>query len=343
MMVIDGGFGEGGGQILRTALSMSLLTLKPFQIENIRRNRSTPGLAPQHLVCVRSARDVSLADVEGDSIGSGTVQFLPRAVRAGSYRSIISTAGATSLVLQTLLPPLSLAGGQSSLEVFGGTHVPWSPSADFLLRVYLPALRIAGFRCDLELVRAGFYPKGGGAIRARIRPPESLTPTNFTGGRGERSLSGIASVSGLPKSIAERMRDETRTRLARESFTIDDFPVVVRDAPSPGAFVGLVAVGQNSLAGAFTLAQKGKPAEKVVVEPVARMCDYLHSRVGVDDLLADQLVVPLASLNIPARWSTTCVTKHLFTNVQVVNTFLPGRVCLNGELGSSGFVEIVPT
>ncbi|GAG32979.1 unnamed protein product, partial [marine sediment metagenome] len=167
---IDGTFGEGGGQVLRTSLSLSLVTGRPLQITNIRGGRSRPGLRKQHLVCVQAARQICGAETSGDALGSKELTFVPGPVRAGRYRFEIASAGSTTLVAQTLLPALSLAGGPSQVTITGGTHNSWAPPFDFVAEVFLPAVARMGFRSEAALHRHGFYPAGGGEIAVSVEP-----------------------------------------------------------------------------------------------------------------------------------------------------------------------------
>lgn len=342
MMVLDGSFGEGGGQILRTSLLLACVTGRAFRIEKIRANRSKPGLAAQHLACVRAARDISLADVTGDAIGAAEVTFVPRAVRAGKYQFVIPTAGSAMLLFQTIATPLSLAGAHSELELGGGTHVPWSPCFDYVRDVYAPALADAGYRIEMTLARAGFYPKGGGRVEVRVAPIKGPLPVNISHRGGSCSFSAMASVSGLPLSVADRESRVLREMLEEAGATIGAVRVGERDAQSPGNVAGLVLEGGGARAGFFPLGRKGKPAEKVAAEVGDEAIAYVRSGCGVDAHLADQWVVPLAAANVEARYTTPSVTGHLRTNVDVVNAFLPGRVRLSCTTNGVGVVEIVP-
>lgn len=340
MMVLDGSFGEGGGQIMRTALSLSCVTGRAFRIENVRANRSNPGLAAQHLACLRATRDISLADVEGDAMGATEVTFVPRAVRAGKYRFVIETAGSAMLLFQTVLTPLSLAEARSELELVGGTHVPWSPCFDYVDDVYLPALADAGYRAGMTLSRAGFYPKGGGRVEAQVDPIKGTRPVDLSQRAGAGAFRGMAWVSRLPASIAHRECTAMQKKLEQAGVGTGAFHVEERDAQSPGNAAGLVLEGAGGRAGFFALGKKGKSAENVAAEAADEAIAYIGGKCGVDAHLADQLVVPLAAANAQARYTTSSVTDHLRTNVEVVNAFLPGRVKLSRTSSGAGVVEI---
>ena len=342
MMVLDGSFGEGGGQILRTALALSCVTGRPFRIERIRANRSNPGLAPQHLACVRAAREIALADVEGDRLAATELTFRPRAVRCGRYEWKIPTAGAATLVLQTVLAPLSLASGKSTIEITGGTHVPWSPCFEYVRHVYLPVVGKAGLRCRIELAKAGYYPKGGGRLRAEVLPRADAPPLSMERRGDMISLFAMASTSGLPASIAQRECERARELLGHHGIALEQFVVEERESRSPGNVFGLVAEAAGGRAGSFALGEKGVPAEKIAARAVREMLAYLGSGCAVDAHLADQLVTPLAAFDATAQYSTPEVTEHLRTNVEVVRAFLPGRVHLEGARDAPGMVTVTP-
>ena len=206
MIEIDGSLGEGGGQILRTALSFSCHLNKPFRIFKIRAKRKNPGLMHQHITCVRAAQLIAGAEVRGDSIGSSEFIFIPREVKSGHYNFDIGTAGSTSLVLQTVLLPLCFADCESSIKITGGTHVPWSPPFHYLQDVFLPFLKTAGIDVYLDIEKWGFYPKGGGLIKATIKPIKSLMPINIEQRGIISALKGLSAVANLPLSIAERQK-----------------------------------------------------------------------------------------------------------------------------------------
>ncbi|MGE5892852.1 MAG: RNA 3'-terminal phosphate cyclase, partial [bacterium] len=211
MIEIDGSSGEGGGQILRTALGLSAALQKPFRIFNIRINRKKPGLMPQHLMAVRAMKIISGATVTGDSPGSMELMFRPARVKPGAYTFDIGTAGSTSLLLQALLPPLVFADESSSLVLKGGTHVPFSPPFHYISAVFLPVLNRLGIGLTAAIEHYGFYPQGGGSISVSISPqrnPRGLTMRE----RGVvREITGISGVGNLPLTIAER-----QARAARE-------------------------------------------------------------------------------------------------------------------------------
>jgi len=248
-VVIDGSLGEGGGQILRSSLSLSLATGKPFRIENIRANRKKPGLLRQHLTAVLAAAEVGAGEVEGASLGSRALTFVPGKVRPGDYRFAIGTAGSGTLVLQTILPALMTASGASRIVIEGGTHNPAAPPFDFVARCFLPLIDQMGPKIKVELQRYGFYPAGGGRFTVEIAPCTELRPLALDE-RGE--ITGrrvIAVIANLPYHIARRELDTAGRLLEWQSDHL--FCEDTKNSVSPGNLV-MVEVTSNLLTEIFT-------------------------------------------------------------------------------------------
>jgi RNA 3'-terminal phosphate cyclase (ATP) len=320
VLVVDGAVGEGGGQILRTALGLSLVTGTPFTIERIRAGRQKPGLLRQHLTAVEAARRVGEAEVEGATLGSQRVVFEPRRVRPGRHTFAVGTAGSATLVLQTVLPALLVASEPSTIDLEGGTHNPWAPPFDFLARTFLPLVGRMGPRVTATLERAGFYPAGGGRFTVRIEPVPALAPLELTD-RGEvRSIVARATVAGgLAESIAERELAVVRERLGLDR--VDARVVQENDSLGPGNVV-TVDVESEHVTEVFTgFGERGVRAE-AVAERVARdVARYLHARVPVGEHLADQLLIPLA-LAGGGAFTTLDLSSHATTNLGSVRAFL---------------------
>ncbi len=336
---LDGSRGEGGGQILRTALTLSMTSGRAFRMKNIRSKRKKPGLMRQHLTCVLAAQRVCGARVEGAELRSGELTFEPGPICGGDYRFAIGSAGSTTLVLQTLLPALLLAGDASSVEIEGGTHNEMAPSADFLERSYLPVLRRMGARVEFELVRHGFFPAGGGCVRARVQPCGGLTPIELIE-RGEiESTRGTAMVAGLSGEIALR-----ELAVLKKKLTLSDDTVEIRqldDELGPGNVVS-VEVEARGLRSVFTgFGRRGRSAESVASGVVDEVREYLGYGAAVEKHLADQLLVPMAIAR-GGVFSTGPLSMHSVTNIETVSAFGIASIGVQ-ETGRINTVRLQPT
>lgn len=333
--------GEGGGQVLRSALVLSTITGKAFRMENIRAGRKKPGLAAQHLACVHGAARISNARITGDRAGSGEVSFAPQRVRPGQYSFRIRTAGSAALLAQTVALPLALAGEASRLTLGGGTHVPWSPTVGYIADVWAPALDALGLRFSTELTKAGYYPKGGGELELTV--PPARRPLMPLDAEARASLHGLAAritISRLPEEVARRCRERADALLAANGL-FAEWEILRLPAASPGVCLELVANFGLLSAGFSALGERGKPAGKLAEEAVAALAGFLASGAAVDAHLADQLVVPLALTPGESRFSTNKLTSHLLTVVEVVGLFLPEvAVRAEGQPGGPGTVYV---
>jgi RNA 3'-terminal phosphate cyclase (ATP) len=339
MLEIDGSQGEGGGQVLRSALTLSLLTGKPFELKSIRARRPKPGLAAQHLAAVNAAATIGSAVVGGAKLRSRRLTFRPGRIRSGNYRFEIGTAGSAPLLLQAILPPLWEVGDSSTVQVGGGTHVPWSPCYHYLEWAWLFFLEKIGLQIGLELERAGFYPRGGGSLRARVLPSGRPRPLVLVD-RGELlRIRGLSAVAKLDRSIAERQRRRAYARL--EGRSIDSNIEVARlEAASPGSVLVLLAEFENSRACFFALGARGKRAERVADEAVDELQDFLRGDGAVDPYLADQLIVPLALAEGRSQFTTSRLSRHLATNAAVVRDFLSVEIQLEELETGAGRVVV---
>ena len=319
MIVIDGSEGEGGGQVLRTALALSALTAQPFRVERLRARRARPGLRRQHLTAVRAAARISGARVEGAALDSAELTFRPGPVRPGEYDFDVGTAGSTTLVLQTVLPALCLAGGPSRIVLSGGTHNPLAPSFDFLAECFLPVVERMGPGVSATLERPGFFPAGGGRLSVEIEPCERLSPMELEDRGPIRARRARAWVSALPTHIGRRELD-TAARLLDippDGLRLEE----VRDAAGPGNAL-TVAFETEALTEVFCgFGRRGLPAE-AVAEGVAREARaWLDAGAPVGRHLADQLLLPLA-LAGGGSFRTLEPTQHARTNAEVISRFL---------------------
>lgn len=317
---IDGAQGEGGGQILRTSLSLSLVTGKPFRIDNIRAGREKPGLLRQHLTAVLAAAEVGGAQVEGAALGSTALSFAPGRAKPGEYRFAVGTAGSGTLVFQTILPALVLASAPSKVTIEGGTHNHAAPPYDFLARTFLPLLGRMGPKIRMQFDRYGFYPAGGGRFSAEIQPVRRLEPIEI-GARGEiASRRVIAIAANLPRHIANR---EAETAAAMLNWAPDTHAVeVTRESAGPGNVV-MVEIGSPEVTEIFTaFGRIGVSAENVANSVAREAREYLASTAAAGEHLTDQLLLPMA-LSGGGSFTAVKLNLHARTNMDVIAKFLP--------------------
>ncbi len=325
MLKIDGSNGEGGGQILRSALGLSLVTGKAFEIERIRHGRPQAGLKRQHLAAVHAACEVGAAEVEGAEVGSSRCVFVPRGVRPGAYAFSIGSAGSTTLVLQTVLPALITADGPSQIRVAGGTHNPAAPPFDFFARTYLPCLNRMGPQVAATLLRYGFVPAGGGEVQVSVTPTAQLRGFELLDRGPLLRAAARALVSQLPVTIAHRELQTVADALGWHGEQLRAEHVA---SPGPGnvLLLELEFAAVTEIVTAF--GRRGTPAEQVAKQAVREARHYLEGTAPVGTHLADQLVLLLA-LAGEGRFRTLKPSLHLQTNVDVIHMFLDVRVRLN--------------
>jgi RNA 3'-terminal phosphate cyclase (ATP) len=406
MIEIDGSYGEGGGQILRTALSLSCLFKKPFRIFNIRKGRKKPGLMPQHLTCVRAAQLLSNAEVKGDQTGSTELLFLPGEVKGGDFFFDIGTAGSTSLVLQALIPALVFSRGveipfkdsmenenppqspfakgglrgitgkvgdggllkqKSTITLKGGTHVHFSPCFHYFAGVFANFLKKIGIEIRLTIESYGFYPKGGGKVRAEIFPAKHVKPLNVMERGNILRLSGYSGVGNLPLSIAERQKKALVERIYSSNIAIPfqpsidngqhppqslldkgglrgvlpvDIELLSVPTPGQGTFIFLQSESENSTAGFTSLGERGKRAEAVGEDAAMEFLTYYYTNAALDPHISDQIVLYLSICREESSFTTSCITQHLMTNLWVIGLFHEFRYSIEGEIGKPGIVRI---
>jgi RNA 3'-terminal phosphate cyclase (ATP) len=340
MIEIDGSFGEGGGQILRTSLALALVTGKAFHLRNVRARRPKPGLQPQHLMSVRAAATIGKAEVRGATLKSQDLVFEPGPVSAGRYHFAIGTAGATGLVLHTVYLPLALRGdGPTELVLEGGTHVSTSPCFHFLDSTWRAYLEAVGLSIKLKLVRPGFYPRGGGRVDVHIQPAPKVGGLKLLERGPVKKVAGLSAVASLPEEIGKRQARRATNRLRSLGL-----PVAIREeswASGPGTVLALELDTAPAPTLFFGLGARGKPAERVADEAADQAIAYLNAApAAVDSHSADQIVLPLALADGPSEFSVACVTQHLLTNIAVIQQFVErGITCSAGE-GCSGTICI---
>lgn len=316
---IDGSMGEGGGQILRSALALSLVTARPVRIVNIRQGRRKPGLLRQHLTAVKAAGEISRARVEGATLGSTGLTFFPGTVTPGEYRFRVGTAGSATLVLQTVLPALFTTSGPSILHLEGGTHNPFAPPFDFLEKAFLPCVRQMGPQVYAALERPGFYPAGGGRFQVTIEPVECLKRIEIMERGAIRRKEARALVAHLPRSIGDREIKKVREMLSwdRDSLRVEE----VTDSDGPGNVLTLEIESEN-ITEVFTgFGERGVAADLVARRVAGEARRYLTGGVPVGEYLADQLLLPMAVAGGGA-FRTLKPSRHTTTNLEVIRSFL---------------------
>jgi RNA 3'-terminal phosphate cyclase (ATP) len=337
MLMINGALGEGGGQVLRTSLALSAVTGKTFCIERIRGNRRKPGLLRQHLTAVKALAQICGARVTGAELGSHALRFEPSAVKHGEYHFAVGTAGSATLVFQTVLPALLMAKGTSRIAFEGGTHNPMAPPFDFIAQTFLPLLHRMGATVSAELVRAGFYPAGGGRFEVHIEGGATLQPLEIMTRGDVHGVRIKAVVSQLPDKVAIREANALAAALA-------DFPIDVGTArvesPGPGN-VASVTVRSTALTETFTaFGDIGVRAEAVAHRLAGEVRGYLQSEAPVGEHLADQLLIPCA-LAGGGAFRTTEPSLHTRTNAEVIEMFLPVKIEFEECAGQGWTAQVV--
>jgi RNA 3'-terminal phosphate cyclase (ATP) len=329
-LVIDGARGEGGGQIVRSACTLSILTGTPVRVVNVRARRAKPGLARQHMTAVLAAARICAGEARGATLRSREIELWPGQVTPGRYLFPINSAGATSLVLQTLLLPLALAEGPSVVTLEGGTHNTKAPPFEFLERAYLPLVRrMAGERLvEIEIERCGFYPAGGGKVRLRFEPATSLGGLTLLERGAALERRATASVWYLPRHIAERELAVVERELGWTGAALE---VVTRDDSfGPGNLLSLAITSEHVTEIITGMGERGLPAEAVAAGAVKEAAAYLDAGVPVGEHLADQLLLPMA-LAEGGVFRTVAPTLHTTTHAEVIRAFLDVPIAIEQE------------
>ncbi|WP_338865026.1 RNA 3'-terminal phosphate cyclase [Myxococcus stipitatus] len=322
MLRIDGSKGEGGGQVLRTSLALSLVTGTPFTMTNIRAGRAKPGLLRQHLTAVKAAEAVGAAEVSGAELGSRELTFRPRTIAAGNYHFAVGTAGSATLVFQTVLPALLHAAEPSTLVLEGGTHNPAAPPFDFLTRAYLPLLRKMGPEVSVSLERPGFFPAGGGKFRADIQP-RAMKPLSLVERGRVLRREAKAVVAMIPFDVAKR---EMETAGALLKWRPDELRVEeLKRTACPGNVL-VVEVESEHVTEVFTgFGERGKRAEVVAREVALEVNRYLDAEVPVGEHLCDQFLL-LCALARGGSFRTVPLDGHAETQIETMAHFLDVKV-----------------
>jgi len=318
---IDGAYGEGGGQIIRTSLTLSAITRKPVRITNIRANRPNPGLQPQHLTACKAVRNVCRGTLSHAEVGSTDLTFEPGPIIGGRYEFDIGTAGSVTLVAQTLIPILLKASKESELRIIGGTHVMKSPGYDYFEQVFLPAIKSLGADAACRMIKPGYYPRGGGMIEVDVKPSGLQGKEAW---KNDDEIHAIFRVSGLPESIAIREKKIFVANDCGRTYVRQD------EADS----IGNAVTAWMGFRGSYHLGEKGKRAESVAQEAYDELLKEKGS--DMDMHLADQLLIYAAMAQGKTRYSTSRVSDHLRTNASVIGRFLDRKI----EIEESGVVSV---
>ncbi len=326
MLEIDGSRGEGGGQLLRMAVALSAIRATPIRVVHIRAGRPNPGLAPQHVAAIRAVAQLCDGRVEGLRVGSAEIEFRPGPITSGIFSVEVGTAGSVALVFQACLAVAAAAPGTVRLRVSGGTDVPWSPPVDYLARVFLPLLRQIGGRVALEVLRRGYYPRGGGIVEAVVEPTPTWRAVQVKAGPRLSKVRGIAHVSNLADDIPKRMKHAASRRLhGLPDVKIEERVYRNDEALGQGGALVLWAEGETIL-GSASLAERGKPSERVGEEAASHLRSELESGASLDVHAADQLLTYLAQAHTPSEFFVREVSGHLRTMMSLLPEFLPSSI-----------------
>jgi RNA 3'-terminal phosphate cyclase (ATP) len=332
---IDGSYGEGGGQILRTSLALSILTQRPVRIRRIRAGRKSPGLKPQHLMSTQAAAQICDGRTEGAELGATELSFHPGSIRVGRYTFDVAakagSAGSVGLIFQTVLLPLGFVRAPSRIVFKGGTHVPWSPTADYLRDVFLPTVATMGVGAELDVPECGFYPIGGGTMNATIHPFRSpLKPLRIKDRGALKKLRVSSAVANLPLSIADRQLNRAIGCLAEHGMASQGESRSV-ESPGKGTYCFILAEFEQMRAGFSALGAIGKRSEQVADEAAGAFLRFWNLPGALDHHLADQIVLFMAVAKGESEVVLSEMTEHLKTNIWVVEQFLPVKFDLPGD------------
>ncbi|MGB9729329.1 MAG: RNA 3'-terminal phosphate cyclase [Thermoprotei archaeon] len=347
MILIDGSFGEGGGQILRVAVGLAALAKKPIEIINIRMKRDPPGLRPQHLTAVKAVASLVNARVEGLEVGSTKIKFIPGDISSGNFTFDVGTAGSVSLVLQALLPVLAFTKAPINVTLKGGTAVPWSPPITYIEKVLLPLLSRMGLKAEIRIIRHGFYPKGGGIVNITVYPVSQLKPIELIEQGNIKQIKGISLSARLPSHIAERQARSAEKILREYLGNINININIIHSGPevdnvlSPGTFIVLLAeTDKNVIIGSDALGEKGKPAEKVGEEAALKLINEIKSNATVDVHMSDQLIPWMALANGTSKIKVSSFSLHAYTCIYITKQILGGEFKVQGELNKPSIIEV---
>ena len=315
LVKIDGAFGEGGGQIVRSAVTLSTLTQKPIEIIDIRKNRKIPGLRPQHVTGIKILAKICNARVEGLRVGSTAIRFFPSRVIDAQLKESVGTAGSIPLILQILIPTIAISKKRLKISITGGTDVAWSPTSDYTKFVIREIFSRIGINFSIDIKRRGYYPRGGGLVDVEILPSEKLNPISLLK-RTARSVNLVCSYCMISQELIDKEVNETRRILEKGGFSCD-YKIKEESAASPGCSLLAYAYDTNSVIGSDAINKNGVQG---IGQSVANR--FLESDMGVDSFLSDMLVIPLSLINKTSIFRVKEITKHLETNLFVTSEIL---------------------
>lgn len=319
MLEIDGSFGEGGGQILRTSLALSVLTETPVHVYNIRRNRPREGLAPQHLKTVSAIEELTGSIAEGKSISSTEIKFMPKNEFKRKITINIGTAGSVTLLLQSLMVLLPFLENKTTVGVYGGTDIPWSPQIDYLREITVPTLEKMGYSVRINKITRGYYPEGGGYVEIEVKPVKKLKSIQIDKSEKLSKIEGISFSTNLPDNVVERQKKSARGIISREGITPNIKLQVEKDSSQRiGSGIFLFSKDKRSIIGDGALGARGKRAEEVGEEAAQTFLEKY--RAGFDHHLSDQIVPYMALAEGESRILTRN-TSHLETNISILEMF----------------------
>lgn len=337
---MDGSVGEGGGQILRTSVAFSAILGRPVEIVNIRAKRDNPGLRPQHVGAIQAVASLCDGTSENLKVGADWIRFAPGPVKSAALKLDVGSAGSITLILQAVIPAASLGRGRVELEITGGTDVKWSPTINYFQNVVLAAYRLVGVDCQLEVVRRGYYPKGGGVVRGWVKPAEDLKPVTLLS-LTSAPASVVSVCSNLPKSVAERQLTAAVNYLFMKGVKCESKSVSMEDSISVGSTILVYSVGPTGpFLGADSLGERGKPAEQVGREAAQLFMRELGFGAPLDRHVADMLVSLLAFAEGESRFRVSSVTQHLTTNLYVASQFTGCKFKVSEESSGAALVSI---
>lgn len=346
MIDIDGSIGEGGGSVLRVAVALSAVSRKPIHIYNIRAKRSKPGLAPQHMHGVGALAKMTNSRIEGLSLRSTELEFEPGVSEGGRYRVDVGTAGSITLILQALMPAAAFATKSVEVEISGGTDVPMAPPIDYLANVTLPTLRKMGYEGEVELVRRGHYPRGGGIVRARIEPVQRLRAIRLTEAGKVTRIAGVSHCVRLPAHIATRQTHAAKQALLRAGYADVDVKTESQEQArdphlGPGTGITLwVETEKGAILGGACLGRPGKPAERVGREAAESLLQQLKTGCTVDRYLTDQLISYMALAEGRSEITSAELTPHTMTNIELVEKILGVKFEVEGQQRQPGRISV---